>query len=96
MQDILNGASTAIRQAQIRATTSREQDSLGLALDLIEGELPNLLDVVHELIAGYSKLCSDPGEDPLLARAQQMIERVEGLSLSHILAAELALDEVVE
>ncbi len=96
MHDILNSASTAIRQAQLHATTSRDQDSLGVALDFIEGELPNLLDLVHELIAAYSKLCRDPRKDRLLARAQQVVERVEGMSLSHVLAAQLAVDEIEE
>jgi hypothetical protein len=96
MQDILNSASTAIRQAQLHATTAREQDSLGIALDFIEGELPNLLDLVHELIAAYSRLCPDTRKDRLLARAQQVVERVEGMSLGHILAAQLAVDEVEE
>jgi hypothetical protein len=95
MQDILNSASTAIRQAQLNATTGVELDSLGAALDLIEGELPNLLDLVHELIAAYAKRCKDP-KDPLLARAQQVMQRVEGMSLSHILAAQLAVDEIEE
>ena len=96
MHDILASASTAIRQAQLHAPTSGDQDRLGLALDLIEGELPNLLDLVHELIAAYSKLAANPRKDRLLARAQQVVERVEGMSLSHILAAELAVDEVEE
>jgi len=96
MQDVLNSASTAIRQAQLRATTNRELDSLGLALDFIEGELPNLLDLVHELIAAYSRLCPDARKDRLLARAQQVVERVEGMSLSHVLADQLAVDEVEE
>jgi hypothetical protein len=96
MQHILNQASTAIRQAQLHAPTSLEQDALGLALDFIEGELPNLLDLVHDLIAEYGKLCPDPRKDRLLARAQQVVERVEGLSWSHILAAQLAVDEIEE
>jgi hypothetical protein len=96
MQYFLNSASTAIRQAQLHATTSLEQDALGVALDLIEGELPVLLDVMHDLIAAYTKLSPNPRKDPLLAKAQQVVERVEGLSLSHILADHLALDEVEE
>ena len=96
MQDVLNSASTAIRQAQMHATTTLEQDALGLALDLIEGELPNLLDLVHDLIAAYGKLCPDPAKDRLLARARQIVERIEGLSWSHILAAQLAVDEIEE
>jgi len=96
MQQILNSASTAIREAQLHATSSLEQDALGVALDLIEGELPSLLDLVHELIAGYTKLCRDAAKDPLLARARQAVERVEGMSFSHILAAQYALDEVEE
>jgi hypothetical protein len=96
MQNILNSASSAIRQAQLAATTSREQDSLGVALDFIEGELPSLLDLVHELIAAYAKLSPDPRKDRLLARAQQVIERVEGMSLNHVLAAQHAVDEIEE
>lgn len=96
MQHILNSASTAIRQAQMHATTMLEQDALGLALDLIEGELPNLLDLVHDLIAAYGKRSADPAKDPLLARARQVVERVEGLSWSHILAAHMAVDEIEE
>ena len=96
MHDILNSASTAIRQAQLRATSSRDQDTLGLALDIIEGEVPNLLDLVHELIAAYSRLCPEPGRDRLLARAQQVVQRVEGLSLNHVLAVQLAIDEIEE
>ncbi|HUA56276.1 MAG TPA: hypothetical protein VMB81_29095 [Candidatus Sulfotelmatobacter sp.] len=96
MHDILNSASTAIRQAQLRATSSRDQDTLGLALDFIEGEVPNLLDLVHELIAAYSRLCPEPRRDGLLARAQQVVQRVEGLSLNHVLAVQLAIDEIEE
>jgi len=96
MHDILNSASTAIRQAQLHATSSRDQDTLGVALDFIEGEVPNLLDLVHELIAAYSRLCPEPRRDRLLARAQQVIQRVEGLSLSHVLAVQFAVDEVEE
>lgn len=96
MQYILNSASAAIRQAQLHATTSVEQDSLGAALDLVEGELPNLLDLIHELIAAYSKQCKDPKHDPLLARAQHLLERVEGLSLAHVLAQQHAVDEIEE
>jgi hypothetical protein len=96
MEYILNSASAAIRQAQLHATTSLEQDSLGAALDLVEGELPNLLDLVHELIAAYSKQCKDPKRDPLLARAQQVLQRVEGLSLAHVLAQQHAVDEIEE
>jgi hypothetical protein len=96
MQDILNSASTAIRQAQLHATSIPEQDALGLALDFVEGELPNVLDLLHELIAAYTKLIPDPRKDRLLARAQQVVERVEGMSLSHILAAQLAVDEIEE
>jgi hypothetical protein len=96
MEYILNSASAAIRQAQLHARTSVEQDSLGAALDLVEGELPNLLDLVHELIAAYSKQCKDPKRDPLLARAQQVVERVEGLSLAHVLAQQHAVDEIEE
>jgi hypothetical protein len=96
MQQFLNSASTAVRQAQMQARTSLEQDALGVALDLIEGELPNLLDLVHDLVAAYAKLSSDPGKDRLLGRARQVIERVEGLSWSHILAAHLAVDEIEE
>jgi hypothetical protein len=96
MPDILSHASAAIRQAQLHAPTSLEQDRLGVALDLIEGELPNLLDLVHELIAAYSKLSPDPRRDLLLARAQHLLERIEGMSLSHILAAQLQVDEIEE
>jgi hypothetical protein len=96
MQPILNSASSAVRQAQLQARTSLEQDALGVALDLIEGELPNLLDLVHDLIAAYTKLCPEPRKDRLLARAQQVVERIEGLSWSHILAAQLAVDEIEE
>jgi hypothetical protein len=96
MEYILNSASAAIRQAQLHARTVVEQDSLGAALDLVEGELPNLLDLIHELIAAYSKQCKDPKRDPLLARAQQVVERVEGLSLAHVLAQQHAVDEIEE
>jgi hypothetical protein len=96
MSQLLSSASAAVRQAQLQARTSLEQDVLGVALDLIEGELPNLLDLVHDLIGAYSKQCPDPRKDPLMARAQQVVERIEGLSWSHILAAQLAVDEVEE
>ncbi len=96
MQHILNSASTAIRQAQLHAPTSVEQDRLGVALDFIEGELPNLLDLVHDLIAAYSKVASEPGRDRLLTRARQIVERVEGMSWGSIQAAHLAVDEVEE
>ncbi|MBI3513154.1 MAG: hypothetical protein HY060_03685 [Proteobacteria bacterium] len=96
MQQILNSASTAIRQAQLHAPTSVEQDRLGVALDFIEGELPNLLDLVHDLIAAYSELASEPDQDRLLTRARQVVERVEGMSWGHILAAHLAVDEIEE
>jgi hypothetical protein len=96
MPDILSHASAAIRQAQLHAPTSFEQDRLGLALDLIEGELPNLLDLVHELIAAYSKLSPDPNRDLLLARAQHLLGRIEGMSLSSILAVQLEVDEIEE
>jgi len=96
MQQLLSNASCAVRQAQLQARTSLEQDVLGVALDLIEGELPTLLDLVHDLIAAYSKLCRDPLKDPLMTKAKQVVERIEGLSWSHILAAQLAVDEVEE
>ena len=96
MQHILNSASTAIREAQLHAPTSRDQDSLGLALDFIEGEVPNLLDLVHELVAAYSRLCPEPRKDRLLMRAQQVIQRVEGMSLNHVIAAQFAVDEIEE
>lgn len=96
MEYILHSASAAIRQAQLHATTALEQDSLGAALDLVEGELPNILDLLHELVAAYSKQSKDPKRDPLLARAQQVIERVEGLSLNHVLAQQHAVDEIEE
>jgi hypothetical protein len=96
MQNILASASTAIRQAQLYATTSAELDRLGLALDLVEGELPTLLDLVHELIAAYAKLSPNRGRDRLLARAQEIVQRVEGLNLAHVLANEHAIDEIEE
>jgi hypothetical protein len=96
MQQLLSNASAAVRQAQLQARTSLEQDVLGVALDLIEGELPTLLDLVHDLIAAYANLCPDPRKDPLLGKAKQVVERIEGLSWSHILAAQLAVDEVEE
>ncbi len=96
MNDILNHASTAIREAQLRATSGADQDTLGVALDLIEGELPNLLDLLHDLTAAYSKLCPDPRKDVFVARAHQLIERLEGMTLGSILAAEFAVDEIEE
>lgn len=96
MQNILASASTAIRQAQLYATTSAELDRLGLALDLVEGELPTLLDLVHELIAAYAKLSPNRGRDRLLTRAQEIVQRVEGLNLAHVLANEHAIDEIEE
>ena len=96
MEDILNSASIAIRTAQLSATSSREQDALGLALDFIEGELPNLLDLLHELIAAYTRLSPDPRKDRLLTRAQQVVERVEGLTITQILATQHAVDEIEE
>ena len=96
MQQILNSASTAIREAQLHAPTSVAQDRLGVALDFIEGELPNLLDLVHDLIAAYTKVAVEPSRDRLLARARQVVERVEGMSWGHIQAAHLAVDDVEE
>src|SRR5258708_35875387 len=94
MQHILNSASTAIRQAQLHAPTSVEQDRLGVALDFIEGELPNRLDLVHDLIAAYSKVASEPGRDRLLTRARQMFERVEDFTWSSMHASHVAVDRV--
>ena len=96
MHDILNSASTAIRQAQLHATTNHDLDALGRALDFIEGEVPNLLDLVHELVVAYSRLCPEPRRDRLLIHAQQVIQRVEGMTLSHVLAAQFAVDEIEE
>ena len=96
MEDILNGASIAIRTAQLSATSSHEQDALGLALDFIEGELPNLLDLLHELIAAHTRLSPDPRKDRLLARAQQIVSRIEGLTIAQIVATQHAVDEIEE
>lgn len=87
MVDILNRASMAIRQAQLHAPTGDDQDALGGALDLIEGELPNLLDLMHDLAAAYRNVCADARNDPLLRRVDQLIGRVEGSAIGQDPAA---------